>query len=393
MKGNCCALIIGGYVNGYSIIQELFENGVRDIVLFSAVKQPGSRSNKIKKFVLIDLSPDSLLKELQILSQDYDFIVPFPTDDLQLENFNAIRDKISHFCYIPFNKVNFTECLNKYTQYIYCDILGVSRPKTIEIRTVEDIETIAEISYPVIIKPTTRFDEKINIFRTLHVQNEQDLTNNKETLKNFILHGISFIASEVIPGDCSNIYVYVGYRNDAGQIVNEWTGKKLSQYPYDFGVFSSASNQAPEEVLRQGRILFNGMNLKGIAESEFKYDHRDKKFKLMEINFRSTMWNRVGNLSGVKIQYTQYIDAIGGEVPSYRQDKTRDIHFVYLKHEIFNLITRNGYFPIFYKNIFTGDKTHFAFFDIHDLKPFLLNFSDILRDIPELCLKRFKILP
>ena len=60
------------------------------------------------------------------------------------------------------------------------------------------------------------------------------------------------MASEIIPGDGSNIYAYVGYRSKSGKIINEWTGRKLSQYPDDFGVFSSASNEAPDDVLIQG---------------------------------------------------------------------------------------------------------------------------------------------
>ena len=66
----------------------------------------------------------------------------------------------------------------------------------------------------------------------------------------------------------------------------------------------------------QGRKLLNGMDIKGIAQPEFKYDFRDQKYKLMEINLRSMMWHRVGNLSGVNLQYSQYLDALGEKVVS-----------------------------------------------------------------------------
>jgi D-aspartate ligase len=391
MKKNTCALVLGGYVNGYSIIRELFENNDTDIVLFSTTREPGSYSNKIKKFVLIAPSPAALLKELQALSAEYSFIVPFPTDDLQLENLYAIHDKVSDFCFIPFNKDNFPATLDKYSQYKYCDLLGVPHPRTLEVRTVEDLESIPEIAFPVLIKPTTRLDEKIKIFRNLQLQDEQDFIARKDTLKNFVLSGVSFIASEIIPGDGSNIYAYVGYRNREGRILNEWTGKKLSQYPDDFGIFSSASNQAPAEVLDQGRILLNGMDLQGIAEPEFKYDRRDGKYKLMEINLRSMMWNQVGWISGVPLHHTQYRDAIGGEVPSYRQEKARDMHLVCLKHELSNLISRKGYSGIFFHNLFGGDTTTVSLFDGHDLKPFLVHCVDIIDEMISVGRKRIGI--
>ena len=231
MKDHSCALILGGYVNGYSIMQELYDNGVTDIVLFSTTREPGSYSNKIKKFVLIDKSPGTLQKELQALSADYSSIVLFPTDDLQLENIHAIADQISDFCFIPFNRSNFSASLDKYTQYTWCDTLGVPRPKTIEIRTVEDIDTISTITFPILLKPKTRQDEKINIFRNLHLHDEHDLRTNTETIKNFVLAGVSFIASEIVPGDGSNIYAYVGYRSREGRILNESDREKIIAVP------------------------------------------------------------------------------------------------------------------------------------------------------------------
>ena len=78
------------------------------LILFYLLPGTGPDSNKIKKFVLIDPLPATLLKELQLLSADYPFIGLFPTDDLQLENLYAIADQISDFCFIPFNKTNFS---------------------------------------------------------------------------------------------------------------------------------------------------------------------------------------------------------------------------------------------------------------------------------------------
>jgi D-aspartate ligase len=387
LKESSCAVIIGGYVNGYSIIQELSENKVKNIILFDASRTMASYSNKIARFILTDLSCFSLQKELEILSREYDLIVLFPTDDKQLENLYSLSEKISAYCFIPFNKENFPECVDKYYQYTRCERLGVPCPKTIEIKHADDIADISTLTYPVIIKPKTRLDQKRKIFRNFQLQNEQELRENKDYLIGFIRQKIEFVASEIIPGDGSNIYAYVGYRDTSGRILNEWTGKKLSQFPDDFGVFSSASNMAPKEILQQGRTILNGMNLKGIAEPEFKYDPRDGKYKLMEINLRSMMWNRVGTLSAVKIHYTQYIDALGDTVPACNQEKSAVIHFVSLRHEILNVLSRKRYGRVFLHNLFAGDKTYFAFFDKHDLKPFLFDCLSLISCVALYCPK------
>ncbi|SES77460.1 Predicted ATP-dependent carboligase, ATP-grasp superfamily [Methanococcoides vulcani] len=392
MKIDNCALVLGGYVNGYSIIQELHEKGVNDIILFDERKRVGAHSNKIKNFILIDKTPESLSQEIKKLHDIYEKIIVFPTNDLELEYLHAIYHEIRSFCFLPFNYENILESSDKYVQYSYCEKLGVPYPKTLNIETIDDIEKISSIQYPVIIKPHKREDLKVQVFRNLQLNDKNDLEDNREKLQNYLKMGISFLASEVIPGNGSNIYTYVGYRSQSGKISNEWTGKKLSQYPDDFGVFSSASNEAPEEVLNLGRTLLDGMDIKGIAQPEFKYDHRDNKYKLMEINLRSMMWHRVGNLSGINIQYTQYLDAIGKEVPEQIQIKDKDIHFVYLKHEVINTLTRRGYYRIFLNNVFKSDKTYFALYDIRDIKPFLVDCKDIILNLGAICLKALKII-
>ena len=112
----------------------------------------------------------------------------------------------------------------------------------------------------------------------------------------------------------------------------------------------------------------------------------------MEINLRSMMWHRVGNLSGVNIQYSQYLDGIGEKVKRQSQIKDKDIHFVYLKHEIINLISRKGYYRIIIDNIFKSDKTYFALYDKKDIKPFLIDCKNIGKGVVAVCLKLLKII-
>lgn len=123
------------------------------------------------------------------------------------------------------------------------------------------------------------------------------------------------------------------------------------------------------------------MDIKGIAQLEFKYDFMDNQYKLMEINLRPIMWHRVGNLSGVNLQYSQYLDALGQEVNYQAQENNKDIHFIYLKHEIINLMRHKQYFQVFMRNIKNSGETHLAVYDKKDLKPFLKDCVDIIMPV------------
>ena len=133
MRKNHCALVLGGYVNGYSIIQELYEKKVREIILFGYSRELATYSNKINKFVLIDKTLESLYREIKKLHKEYEKIIIFPTDDLQLENLYELHGNIKSFCFLPFNPENLQECLDKYVQYSYCEKLSIPYPKTVYI--------------------------------------------------------------------------------------------------------------------------------------------------------------------------------------------------------------------------------------------------------------------
>ena len=391
MKKKFCLLILGGYVNGYSIIQELHSFNVPDIILFDTRKNIASFSNKISKFQLIDPYYDSLYDELKRLNEQYEKIIVYPTDDLQLEILSKLNNKIDNFCFLPFNNKTLTASLNKLTQYNACRKLNVPCPDFLTICSQDSVQEILKFSLPFIVKPIKRYDISSDVFRNKIIKTEDDRDNLIEQLKKYLDNKIHFLVSEIIPGDDSQIYAYVAYRDRNGNILNEWSGKKLSQYPDSYGVFASASNQAPKVVTEQGRILLDGLDVFGIAEPEFKYDRRDNKFKLMEINFRSMMWHRVGNLSGVYLQYSQYLDATGQKVKKTYQNKTKKIHFVYLKHEIINVLRRKRYVNVFINNLFKSDKTFLAVFDLKDIKPCLFDFLKLLKNLGGLCLKLLKI--
>lgn len=374
-------VILGSYINGYSIIQELHENGVNNIFVFDIVKDVSARSNKIKGFFLIKNNKESILKSLMDLRKDYHYLILYPNQDIFVQHLCNLYPEINKFCFTAFNPDNAIKYQNKLIQYEYCAKLNVPCPNTIPINTSADLELLQNLSLPILIKPTARDNLKNDVFRTKQLNSKDEVLQISTVLNQYIKNSFQFIASEIIPGNGSNIYAYTGYRKSDGTIVGEWIGKKLSQFPDDFGVFSSASNQAPSILLDQGRRLLNGMNLWGINEAEYKYDHRDGKYKLMEINLRPMMWHRVGALAGVPLNYIQYLDAINQSIPKYEQEQGLNIHYVYLNHELINLITRKNYFRIFWDNLFGGDKRIFALWDIKDPLPFFYSFGGIIRRV------------
>lgn len=388
-SASCAAVVLGGYINGFSIIRELYGCGVKNIVLVDYGRSLSCFSNKISCRIAVNKNKDSLLMALRYLGGKYEKLVLFPTDDLQLEFLIGIYDQIDEFCFIPFNRTNLLQCLDKSHQYASCEKLGIPHPRTILIQKELDWAHIDGLTAPLLIKPAKRDDLSTSVFRNAYFSTRECLERKKERLLLYIKNGVKLLVSECIPGDDTNIYAYTAYRSKEGVILNDWIGKKLNQYPDQFGVFASATNSAPKIIREYGRSLIENMNLYGIVEPEFKFDYRDGQYNLMEINLRSMMWNRLGNLSGVHLQYSQWLDAVGEPVPSQRQGLDRSIHFVYMKHELINLINRRGYWKFFKKNVFRGDVRSFAVYDPADIKPFLFDCLYIPRTLIGTWLRRY----
>ena len=384
-----CALVLGGHVNGYSIVKELYEQGIRNIALFDSGLSLARFSNKVKFHAIIDKTPEVLLKELKNLNQKYEYIVIYPTDDVQVQNLHSLYGEVSDFCYLPFNHETVIQAIDKFIQYEVCERIGVPYPKIVHAESEEDLDAIESLAFPLLIKPSTRKDLTLNVFRSLYLDTLKKYRNKKELLVEVISNGVSLIISEYIPGDDTRLYAYTCFRDNEGRILNEWSGKKLTQYPDNLGVFSSASNEAPCDILIQGRALVAALDAYGIVQPEFKYDYRDKKFKLMETNLRSMMWHRIGSSSGVKLHETQFRYATGQKETHYHQDKSKSIHLVLLLHEIPNLIARKGYWKFFKNNIWGGEKRVWAIFEWQDIKPFIYSVILLLKMVTAAFLRRF----
>lgn len=365
-----CAVVIGGYVNGYGVVRSLAAGGVRSIVVLDGHREPAFVSNKVRGSRVIEMTPDSLLAALAQLAQHFDFLVPFPTSDMALELLSQIADDIRPFTFIPFNEATLSQALSKRRQYEACGRVGVATPVTTVVETVTDLDSLhPDNSY--VVKPTRRNDGYDEIFRTLVLApGERDRAVRE--MAPWLEMGHEFLVSEIIPGDGSQLYGYNAYRSREGRILAEWTGHKLAQHPSEFGVMSSGVLQQQADVRQAGRALAEELDLYGLFQPEFKFDRRDGTYKLMEVNMRSHMYSRTGMRAGINLPAAQFADATGQPFLSPQQGPGESGHFVYLAHETANLIARPTYWPTFRHNVFGGSRPReFVFLDRTDPLPLL----------------------
>ena len=364
---NSCIFVVGGYVNGLSIIHEISNSCDAHIYLVDKETTHASFSNKITGNLTYKNS--SQLKDLILkFSTSYQKIIIFVSNDLAIEELVNIYDYIQDCVLLPFNTETVLQSMNKAYQYSLCEDLGIPVPKTKYINNLEDFNHLRDFEFPVIIKPEVKNE---GIFRTLRIDTKDELNKNKEDLIHALNLNTNLIISEIVEGSDENIYAYSCFKNEQGNIIDEWCGRKVSQFPDSFGVFSIANNDLSEQVLDYGRKLANSLEDFGYIEPEFKYDMKTNEFKLMEINLRPMMWHSLG------VYFGHYLNLafLQGKLltKSMNRPKYKRVFLVYLKYEFIKLFKFKSGFLNFLKLYKLGDKIVFANFKLNDPLPFLID--------------------
>ena len=203
--------------------------------------------------------------------------------------------------------INKEKFYKKYAKYdidipntIYYACTSKSKPK------------IKGLTYPVIIKPADvvkynhiSFEGKNKIYK---VHDENEALKVIDNIKNGG-YDDTLIIQEFIPGDDSYLFDSVVYCNKNG-IVTDMTFAQIGLQEHKKTMIGNAAilingyntyNIDVKPVIKKLKSFMEEIGYTGFAEFDLKYDYRDKKFKVLEINARQ------GRCS-------YYLSALGGNL-------------------------------------------------------------------------------
>jgi hypothetical protein len=78
-----------------------------------------------------------------------------------------------------------------------------------------------------------------------------------------------------------------------------------------------------DEVVDEGLRLLHALDFHGIAQVETKYDPREGRYKLIEVNPRLWQWHGLAAACGVDLTLIAYRDLLGERVEPVRMDGRR----------------------------------------------------------------------
>lgn len=203
------------------------------------------------------------------------------------------------------NKVK--SCLDKSALYQKAERLHIPCPKTSYANNATELIKASEgLRYPIIIKPaiTVGFSEAYQ--KAIRVENEEYLMQVGKEIEQHGLGHCGLVLQEMIPGPVEYLYTFSSYSDLAGEVKGYSIGHKLRQTPPDAGTITAGRVIHRRDLAKLGTRFIKGLCYHGIANTEFKFDPRDKKFKLIEINPRPGLWNYSATASGVNLSWIAY---------------------------------------------------------------------------------------
>ena len=235
--------------------------------------------------------------------------------------------ELGEFFHVPFSDLGTIErILDKNLLYRKCEERGIPIPRTYYVGEQRPDEIAAQMSFPCIVKPalqrefTNEFGEKV--FRA----------NTREEFLSLCERAAHhpLLAQEIVGAGADSFYSLCSYIGRDRKAKGVFVGRKLEQYPPDFGTACLVDSRYVEEVVGRGVDILNQFGYQGISEVEFIYDERDGDFKLLDINTRVWKWIGLPIRAGIDLPMLAYRDAVEGGVDGAGSQRDR-IRWVYLK--------------------------------------------------------------
>ncbi|MGB6200321.1 MAG: hypothetical protein WA871_07230 [Candidatus Acidiferrales bacterium] len=311
------AVIVGGDFHGLGIIRSLGRHGVPLCVVDDEYS-----IGRFSKYATFTAHAPNLRKEKETI----DFIleighrrnlkgwVLFPTRDEHVVAFSRHKKELSELFRVPTPDWETTKwAWNKWNTYSLAQKLGIPIPQTWCPRSIEDIDAI-DAEFPLAVKPSVKEDffyaTKAKAWRA----------NNRDELKEMFRKASVHVGSnevlvqEIIPGDGTSQFSSCVFMKD-GNAIGTMEAQRWRQHPPEFGRAATFVESIELPVVLEPTLKFlRAINYYGLAETEYKLDPRDGKYKLLDVNARTWGFHALGLPAGVDFSYLLYADQVGKAV-------------------------------------------------------------------------------
>ncbi len=312
------AIVLGGNFVGLGIARSLGAHGIPTWVL------DADRSKSIAQFSRYTtrfIETKEAITEVLLAEgrrHSLNGWVIFPVVDEYVEILSANHESLSSIYRVTTPLPEITKfALDKRLTYSRANELGIAAPWTSVGNSLAELEADG-IPYPIILKPAVNhhFFPQTNI-KALPIDSPAELESGFARMSQYI-PASEILVQERIPGGGESQFSYCAVCKD-GHVYASLVAQRSRQYPVDFGNASTFVETTNQPIVEEaGRRFLESIGLDGMAEVEFKFDSRDGRYKILDVNLRPWGWHALGKVAGIDFPYLLWRQAVGLPVTSIK---------------------------------------------------------------------------
>lgn len=330
-------IIVGTDINAYNMAISFHEEYKIQPVLVGKGVLPFTNLSTIPRAIEYDkklADPSQFAKILISVAKKYEEaaekLILIGTNDLYvrliIENRAILKDYFV-FNYIEEDLMN--EVQFKENFYKLCEQHGIDIPTTVFYNCQTDGEFTKDMMYPVIIKPSNGIEYSRHPFegqaKVFKVENITELNDVVTMIKNSG-YADTLIIQDYIPGEDTAMWDSVVYVSSKGetQLVSFAQVVLQEHTKTAIGNYTALITRYNEELMTKLRGFLEALNYRGFGNFDLKFDERDGKFKVFEVNIRQG-------------RSSYYVTAMGHNMARYFVDDliyNKEVPCTYLKGDM-----------------------------------------------------------
>lgn len=291
-------ILLGTDANSYGMARSFYEQYQVKSLALGTTRLIETRHSSIVDVHIYD-SFDTKKTFLPILikigkeySKKYEKLLLIACGDAYAELVIHFKKELQKYFIVPYIDEKMKEKLeNKKDFYEICEKYGLDYPKTY-IVTKENKDNISlPFPYPVAVKPSNSIEY---VKAEFPLKKKGYKAETEEELKKILsaVYSSSYkeemIIQEFIPGNDNAMWVLNSYSNKDGKVKMMCLGHCiLEDYsPSGIGNYKAIISSGNEKIYQKMQKFLEEINYIGYSNFDMKYDERDGKYKLFEINIR-----------------------------------------------------------------------------------------------------------
>lgn len=249
-----------------------------------------------------------------------------PIDDESAIFASDHRDRLAERFLMPHSPDGVPRALaSKWEMHQLCRRAGVPAPESrLPGSEAEAIESGEAFGYPVVLKRSAGWVASNDPLApsVAIVRSRSELVECYRRMDSPVAPQV--IVQEHIPGGSDSIWMFNGYFGHGSRCLCAFTGRKLRQRGPRTGPTTLGECIWNDAIASAAQLLLSQIGYEGIVDMGFRYDARDGRYKLLDVNPRlGSSFRLFTGTNGLDVVRAAYLDLTGHAVPRTRASDGR----------------------------------------------------------------------